>query len=63
MVPVIVKPLTDAEALEAQLVENLQREGEHPLVEAEGYEELMALKKMDVNAGGRHDRHGPHLRL
>jgi ParB-like chromosome segregation protein Spo0J len=33
-----------------QLVENLQREGLHELEEAEGYEELMKLKKINADA-------------
>lgn len=43
-----VSELDDAQVLEAQLIENLQREDLHPLEEAEGYRELMAagdLKK------------------
>jgi ParB/RepB/Spo0J family partition protein len=35
-----VKDFTDEQVLEIQLVENLQREGLHELVEAEGYEQL-----------------------
>lgn len=41
-IPAIVRELDDAAALEAALVENLQREGEHPLDEAEGYGRLAA---------------------
>ena len=40
-VPVSVLTLTDEQVLEVQLIENLQREGLHELVEAEGYEALM----------------------
>jgi ParB/RepB/Spo0J family partition protein len=36
-----VRELTDDQVLEVQLIENLQREGLHELVEAEGYEALM----------------------
>jgi ParB/RepB/Spo0J family partition protein len=39
-VPAIVRNMTDQEVLEAQLVENLQRDDLHPLEEAEGYRRL-----------------------
>jgi ParB/RepB/Spo0J family partition protein len=39
-IDVNVRPFTDEEVLEIQLIENLQREGLHPLAEAEGYEKL-----------------------
>jgi ParB family transcriptional regulator, chromosome partitioning protein len=42
-VPVRIVNLTDAEALEAQLVENLQRRDVHPMEEAEGYKRLLAF--------------------
>lgn len=38
---VIVRSYTDIEALEVQLVENLQRTDLHPMEEAEGYEQLL----------------------
>lgn len=40
-VPVVIKDLTDAEALEIALVENLQRQDLSPLEEGEGYRRLM----------------------
>jgi ParB family chromosome partitioning protein len=42
-VPVRIVNLTDAEALEAQLIENLQRRDVHPLEEAQGFRALLHL--------------------
>jgi ParB family transcriptional regulator, chromosome partitioning protein len=42
-VPVRIVNLTDAEALEAQLLENLQRENVHPLEEAQGLRFILHL--------------------
>ena len=42
-VPVRIVKLTDAEAIEAQCVENLQREAIHPLEEALGFKSLLEL--------------------
>ena len=42
-IPATVREMTDAQVLEAQLVENIQREGLHVLEEAEGYAELMKV--------------------
>jgi len=42
-IPVLVREMSDAEVLEAQLVENLQRRDVHPMEEAEGYKRLLAL--------------------
>jgi ParB family chromosome partitioning protein len=43
--PVRVVKLTDAEAIEAQCVENLQREDIHPLEEALGFKALLELRE------------------
>lgn len=40
-IPAMVAELTDAQALEIQVIENLQREDVTPLEEAEGYDQLM----------------------
>ena len=42
-VPVRIKNMTDAEVLEAQLIENLQRRDVHPLEEAQGFRALLSL--------------------
>lgn len=41
-VPCIVRELTDEQALEIQVIENLQRADVHPLDEAEGFAQLIA---------------------
>ncbi|RJO64182.1 MAG: ParB/RepB/Spo0J family partition protein [Candidatus Omnitrophota bacterium] len=40
-IPAVIRQLTDQQALECMVIENLQREDVHPLEEAEGYEALM----------------------
>ena len=40
-VPVLIRPLTDTEAMAAALVENLQRQDLDPIEEAEGYKRLI----------------------
>lgn len=40
-IPAIIRPLSNAAALEIMVIENLQREDVHPLDEALGYEALM----------------------
>lgn len=49
-IPATVRELTPEQILEVQLIENLQREGLHELEEAEGYDELMKLKKINADA-------------
>jgi ParB family chromosome partitioning protein len=44
-VPVCIREMTDAQVLEAQLVENLQRQDVHPLHEAQGFAALLRLEK------------------
>lgn len=48
-IPAIVRELSDAQALEAQLIENIQREDVHPIDEAEGYDELQRTHGLDVD--------------
>lgn len=40
-IPALCRDLSDHDAIELQILENLQREDPHPLEEAEGYERLM----------------------
>jgi ParB/RepB/Spo0J family partition protein len=40
-IPAVVRELSDVDALEANVIENLQRADVHPLEEAEGYEQLL----------------------
>ncbi len=51
-VPVLVKPLTDADAMAAGLVENLQRENLNAVEEAEGYKRLTEEFKLSQDALG-----------
>jgi ParB family chromosome partitioning protein len=43
-IPAIISQLTDAEAIEIQVVENLQREDVHELEEAVGYRQMLATE-------------------
>ena len=47
-VPAYVRELNDDQALEAQVIENLQRQDVHALEEAEGYREILRRGKYDV---------------
>jgi ParB family transcriptional regulator, chromosome partitioning protein len=44
-VPVRIKQMSDAEVLEAQLIENLQRRDVHPMEEAQGFKALLDLEE------------------
>jgi len=44
-VPVCIREMTDAQVLEAQLIENLQRQDVHPLHEAQGFAALLRLEE------------------
>jgi ParB/RepB/Spo0J family partition protein len=44
-IPAMVREMTELEVIEAQVVENVQRQDVHPLEEAEGYEQLLAQKR------------------
>lgn len=48
-IPAIVRDLTDAEALEIQVIENLQRDDLAALEEAEGYEHLMQHSNLNAD--------------
>jgi ParB family chromosome partitioning protein len=64
-VPVLVRDLSDADAMAAGLVENLQREDLNPVEEAEGYRRLMVEFKMTqeelAEAIGKSRTHIAHL--
>lgn len=61
-VPVVVRHMTDAEVQEAQLVENGQREGIHPLDEARAIEALYAIHNDWRRVGDRLGRSASYVR-
>jgi len=48
-VPVCIREMTDAQVLEAQLIENLQRQDVHPLHEAQGFAALLRLEEPEYS--------------
>jgi ParB/RepB/Spo0J family partition protein len=52
VVPAIVRDLTDAEVLQVQIIENLQREGISALDEARGYAELITQLRSGGESAG-----------
>lgn len=53
MIPAVIHEMTDNEALEAAIVENLQRDGLSELDEAEGYEALMTHSGLNADEVGK----------
>lgn len=51
-IPAMIRPMTDEQALEVQVIENLQREDVTELEEAEGYESLMKHSKLNADQVG-----------
>lgn len=49
-VPAVVREMTDTQALEVQVIENLQRDDLHPLEEADGYARLITHHGYTVDA-------------
>ncbi|UBB19524.1 ParB/RepB/Spo0J family partition protein [Comamonas odontotermitis] len=49
-IPAVIRYLDDAQALEVQIIENLQREDVSALEEAEGYEQLMQATGINADA-------------
>ena len=49
-IPAQIVEMTDVEAREAQIVENLQREGVHPLDEGESYRQLIEESKYEISS-------------
>jgi hypothetical protein len=62
-VPVRIVNLNDAEALEAQLVENLIRADVHPMEEAQGFKALLDLEERPNPSNRLRQRQGSHPSL
>src|ERR1700689_1580996 len=64
-VPVCIREMTDAQVLEAQLAENLQRQDVHPLHEAQGFAALLRFEepKYSMHFAGYKPAPPPHGRF
>ena len=63
-VPARVREMTDAEALEVQCIENIQREDIHPLEEAQGFRALLDLPDQQytiARIGERAGKSAPYI--
>lgn len=47
-IPCIIRELTEDEALEIMITENLQRQDIHPMEEAAGFQQLIKARRMDI---------------
>jgi ParB family chromosome partitioning protein len=47
-IPILIRDLNDEQALEVQVIENLQRSDVHPLEEAQGYKQLLEKGKYEI---------------
>ena len=54
LIQAVIRDLDDDQVLELQLAENLQRDTLHPLVEATGYQEMIATQQLTVEAVAEH---------
>lgn len=58
-IPAVIRQLTNEEALEVQIIENLQRKDVHPMEEAVAFKGLIDLKKFDVHEIAKRIGKGP----
>lgn len=47
-IPATIREMSDAEALDAQIIENLQRHNPHPMEEAVAFKSMLDLKQMTI---------------
>jgi ParB family transcriptional regulator, chromosome partitioning protein len=61
LVPIRIKEMTDEQALEFQLIENIQRKDVHPLDEALGFRQLLDLGRSAEEIGDRIGMSASHV--